>query len=116
MAIERFRIKQGTLKPALRATLQQGDGTAIDLTGCTVKFRMRSRRTNAVKVNLVASTIITPASGIVEYRWQGTATDTLGTFSGEFEVTFSGGEKLIAPATAAREDGSLEIEVTEPFA
>lgn len=85
---ESFYLKAGDTSPALRATLQNPDGTAVDLTGATVVFNMRSSG-NTVLISRVACSIVTAASGIVQYDWQAGDTDTVGQHLGEFEVTFA---------------------------
>ncbi len=84
-----FNLKKGDRLPKLRATLLDGDGAAINLTGGSVQFRMRPRAGGALKVN-AAATIVTPASGIVEYSWAALDVDTEGVFDAEFAVTLAG--------------------------
>jgi len=76
--------------PDLEFTIKQ-DGSAVDLTGATVKFYMKNRDTGNVKINGVACTLVVAASGTCKYVWQSGDTDTVGTFVAEVEVTFSGG-------------------------
>lgn len=85
---EDFYIKQGDTAPALRATLKDPAGTAVDLTGATVKFSLRTA-SGTVLVNKQSVTIVTAGSGVVEYAWQAGDTDTAGTLLAEFEVTYS---------------------------
>ena len=87
---EIFYIKQGDTAPALRATLKDPNGTAVDITGATVKFTLRSPA-GVVVVNEAAVTIVTADAGIVEYAWQTGDTANVGYNSGEFEVTYSDG-------------------------
>lgn len=82
-----FYIKQNDTSPSLRATLIDGDGDAVNLTGASVRFHMRDA-SGTTKVDAVAS-IITAASGIVQYSWAVGDTDTVGVFAAEFEVTYS---------------------------
>ena len=103
MAAETFYIKQSDLLPLLRATLKDGAGVAVNLTGSTVVFSMRDLIANTLKINEAAVTIITPASGIVEYTWVTANTDTAGTFTGEFEVTDTGGKPLTFPNSRANQ-------------
>ena len=96
MANEVKEIKKGSLRPILQATIYGNDGGAIDLTGATaVKFTMYN--SSDVKIDAVAGSIVTPASGIVSYTWTGTDTDTAGTYYGYFDVTLSGGYSMKAP-------------------
>lgn len=86
-----FLMKRGDTAPSLRATLRNPDGTAVDLTGATVRFLMRDRISGASRVTASAS-LVTPASGIVQYDWQAADTSTAGTCDAEFEVTFASGK------------------------
>lgn len=66
------------------------DGTAVDLTGSTVAFKMRAPGTSTLKVN-AAATIESPATaGNVRYDWQAADVDTAGDFICWWEVTTSG--------------------------
>jgi uncharacterized protein YaiE (UPF0345 family) len=84
-----FHLKQGDLLPKIRSTLTYSDGTAVDLTGGSVVFRMRLRGASTPKVEANA-TIVTAASGIVEYTWTGTDTNAAGEYEAEWVVTLSG--------------------------
>jgi len=85
-----LNLKQNDRLPKLRATLTDGSGNPIDLTGSSVVFRMKNfDGTGSLKVN-GAATVITPAAGIVEYAWAAGDTDTAGTWIGEFAVTLAG--------------------------
>ena len=83
-----FYLKQNDTAPSIRATLKDGSGSVIDLTGASVRFHMKDL-SGTVKID-TAATIISPAtSGIVQYNWTGSDTDTAGTYYAEFEVTYS---------------------------
>ena len=86
-----FFIKQNDTSPALQATLKDGSGTVINLTGCSVNFHMRKIGDTAVKTD-ASATISDALNGVVYYQWVASDTDTIGSFECEFEVTFSGGE------------------------
>lgn len=81
-----FQIKRNDTAPAIQATLT-ADGSAVDLTGASVRFHMRDS-TGAVKVD-AAATLVTPSSGIVKYSWTAADTDQAGRFQAEWEVTFT---------------------------
>ncbi len=85
-------IVQGDRYPVLRATLRV-DGAAVDLTGCTARLRMRLDGADTLKVNAAAS-VVTPASGAVEYAPAATDTDTVGWYSSEWEITYADGRTL----------------------
>lgn len=83
-----FYIKQNDTSPAMLATLQDANGNAINLTGASVRFHMRSIGGGNPVVD-AAATVVTAASGIVRYNWVAADTDTVGTYQAEFEVTYA---------------------------
>ena len=83
-----FYIKQNDTTPAIRATLQNGSGNAVDLASTTVRFHMREIGSSTTKVD-ASATVINANTGIVQYDWDAADTDTIGTFQAEFEVTYS---------------------------
>lgn len=102
-----FYIKKNDTSPALRATLKDGLGSAVDLTGTVVRFHMREIGALTAKVDSLAS-LIDPGNGVVEYSWSAGDTDTLGSFEGEFEVIYAGGEVESFP-----NNRHIEIEITD---
>jgi hypothetical protein len=82
-----FTIKQNDTSPALQATLKDYAGTAISLIGASVRFHMKDL-SGSVIVD-AAMTITNASGGVVRYNWQAADTDTAGTYSAEFEVTYS---------------------------
>lgn len=88
-------IKKGDRLPALVATLRAA-GSAVNLTGGSVKFIMRSVNGGTPKIN-AAATLTTPASGIVTYDWAAADTDTPGKYHAEFQYTTAGGLKQTFP-------------------
>jgi hypothetical protein len=91
-----FSIKSGATAPALVVTLYD-DTTPLDLTGATVRMRMRRREGGALVVDSPA-TVLTPTEGLVSYQWLPADTDEVGDFEVEFEVTFAGGAEQVFPA------------------
>lgn len=85
-----FFVKQNDTAPSIRATLYDGNGSAVNLSGASVKFNLRAVGSSSTVVSALAD-IVTAASGIVQYDWQAGDTATVGIYHGEFEVTFSGG-------------------------
>jgi hypothetical protein len=83
-----FYIKQNDTGPAMLAILQDANGNAINLTGASVRFHMRSVGGGNPVVD-AAATVVTPISGIVRYNWAAADTDTVGTYQAEFEVTYA---------------------------
>ncbi len=80
-----FYIKRNDTSPALEYTLSP----AVDLTGATVRFHMKDS-SGAIKVD-AAATIKTANPGVVQYDFTAADTDTEGTFTAEFEVTYGDG-------------------------
>jgi len=93
--IQTFYIKQGDLSPSIVEFLRNADGTAINLTACTVRFHMRDG-TGTVKIN-AAATIDNATTGQVHYDWSGTDTNTAGTFYREWEVTLPSTKTVTSP-------------------
>jgi hypothetical protein len=83
-------VKQNARRPTAPATLKRGSNV-VDLTTATqVMFKMRPVNGVDLKVNN-AATVLTAASGTVEYRWASGDTDTAGEYLAEWEVTWSDG-------------------------
>jgi hypothetical protein len=94
-----FQIKQGAQNPALEATLTKGDGSAQDLSGGTVTFSMKRKRTGAVKVNAAPVVIVSAVAGMVKYLWAGVDSDTPGVYYGQFTVTGLSGGPAVFPTS-----------------
>ena len=73
-----FTIKQNDTAPSLKATLKDGSGTVIDLTNATVRFHMKAVGATTTKTDRASSVI-------------DATNDTVGTYTAEFEVTYSDG-------------------------
>lgn len=74
------RFTKGDLLRIPRATLQDADGVAVNLTTQTVKFRMVNAQTGAVKINDVAATIDSASLGQVSYMWVASDVNTAGVY------------------------------------
>ena len=98
-----YDLKQGDTKPSLSAQLLS-NGSAVDLTGATVKFHMGT----TVDVSAV---IVDAATGNVRYDPATAHTVTAGIFKAEFEVTFSDGTIETFP-----NDGFIYVRITEEVA
>ena len=105
-----FFIKQNDTSPALQATLKDSTGTAVDLSGATVRFHMRQIGATSAKVD-AAATVSDADGGVVYYSWAAADTDTVGSFEAEFEVTFTGGEIESFP-----NNRFIQVEITDDIA
>jgi len=104
-----FYMKQNDTQPRMLATLQDGDGAAINLTGASVRFHMRTLGGSTVVD--AAATIITAASGLVRYDWVAADTDTVGSYQAEFEVTYPDTTVETFPNS-----GYIRVEITDDIA
>lgn len=82
-------IFKGNQSPSLSDTIKVND-VAFDLTGSTVKLRMRLETSATLKIDTAAA-IVTPAAGTVRYDWQAADVDTAGRYVAWWEVTLPGG-------------------------
>lgn len=94
--IPETRLKQNDTSPSLAATLRDGFGKAVNLTGATGVFRMRNAKTRANKISAPIA-ITDPPKGRVQYDWVIGDTDTIGIFEAEIVVTFGTGDVLTFP-------------------
>jgi len=89
MVSEPLYMRKGDLRPPVQGSLKWENGTAVDLTGCSVTFTMIDEN-GTKKVNAVSASIVgSPTDGKVKYEWSGTDTDTAGAYSAYFTVTFA---------------------------
>jgi len=102
-----FTITQNDTSPSLKATLKDGTGAVIDLTGATCKIHVMALGGTVLKVNAL-TTIAVPATGVVQYDWLAADTTDFGTFSIQFEVTYSNGAIETFPNS-----GSLPLVITK---
>ena len=100
--IDYLEFTVGDTARAITATLTDGDGNAVNLTGNTVAFRMTPQGGDTAKVDDAAATIDDAATGQVSYSWATADVDAAGTYEAQFIRTVSGktehfptGEKLI---------------------
>lgn len=82
------QIKQHDTGPAFTATLTDGDGNAIDLTGAAAVLLLRRTGTRVLAVTGVM-TITDAAAGKVRYPWAVGDTDRCGEYDLEVQVTFA---------------------------
>ena len=88
-----FTLKRGNTSPAIQATLTDGDGAAVVLTGATVRFHMRADGGDpALAADVDApAVIVAAAGGQVRYDWAPADVDVAGWFRAEWEVTYGDG-------------------------
>ena len=86
-------VKKDDTRP-LDVTLRRG-GSAIDLTGATVRFIM----TNGVKTVEGNCTLEDAAAGEVRFSWAPGDLDTAAIFRAEWEITYTGGEIETVPGS-----------------
>ena len=102
-----FSIKSGDVLPILSDTLTYSNGTAVNLTGASVKFVTRAITAMGPTTNATA-TIVTPAAGTVSYTFTAADTAVAGHYQATWIVTFSGGQIQQFPT-----DGYLDINIEE---
>ncbi len=108
--MEYYVIKRGDTRPPLRYQCLNDDGSPANLTGATVRFKMRLAGAAASpKVNAVATIVDAPA-GVVSYGspWPTADTDTVGDYLAEFEATWSPTESETFP-----DDGFFAVLIGE---
>src|SRR5215471_11076072 len=86
----------GNLNPSITETITQ-NGVAVDLTGATVRFRMRSVGSQTLKVDQPATIVSAPA-GTVRYDWQSADVGTAGDFLAWWVVTSAGKTQDVSEA------------------
>ena len=107
MATTTIYIKRHDLRPALDMQLKDGDGNALDVsidTATAVNFIMKESEAGTIKVE-AACTLLEPDDaeqlngydGKVRYQWVEGDTDTAAVYLGEFEITYTNGQKLTVP-------------------
>jgi hypothetical protein len=80
----------GNRNPSITETIKNDDGSAHDLTGQTVKFRMRPVGSATLKVD-AAATVVSAAAGTVRYDWAAADVDTAGQYLVWWQVTTTAG-------------------------
>jgi hypothetical protein len=104
--LTRFLMVSGDLKPSILATLQFSDGTAVNLTGCTVQFQMSQGGTTLLNKPAV---IVNASAGQVRYDWASGDTNVQGVCKGQFQVTFSDTTVQTFPTA-----GDFEVDFSPP--
>jgi hypothetical protein len=107
----------GNLDPSITETITDDAGVAVNLTGKTVKFKMRAVGATTAKVD-AAAVVVSAAAGTVRYDWTALDVDTAGWYLVWWEVTTTAGghkqdmgEALIEFGTHAPQNAYVELEI-----
>jgi len=111
-----FEIKRNDTKPYLATTLQDVNGSAIDLNNTAVHFNLGTNDNAFTPVLSGACVITGSTAGQVEYRWvsgttAGIDTNRSGLYLGEFEVTYDGDDSVLTLPS----DHSLVVKINEDY-
>jgi hypothetical protein len=105
----------GNRNPSITEDIVDATGAAVDLTGATVKFKMRPVGSSTKKVD-ASATIVSAPLGQVRYDWTALDVDTAGDYLVWWEVTSGGKTQDVAEATiefrahAPEENAYVELE------
>ena len=94
---------KGNRSPSLADTIRV-DGVAFDLTGSTVKFKMRAEGSSTLKVD-TAAVVVLAAAGTVRYDWAALDVDTAGDYLFWWEVTL--------PSAKTQDTPEFELVISE---
>lgn len=104
-----FEIKRNDRRPRFRVQLTS-NGDPVDLTAAaSAKFTMKSGST--LKVNKGTMTFVDRATGVVEYPWIATDTDTSGSYTAEVEIDWGSSEWQTFPSS-----GYFAVTITDDLA
>lgn len=81
-------LTQGNTRPPVRFTLKDVNGNPVDITGCTLIFRMIVIGSLVPTVLDGECTIDTAGSGLCHYDWAEHDLDVAGSYHGQLNVTF----------------------------
>jgi peptidoglycan/xylan/chitin deacetylase (PgdA/CDA1 family) len=98
-----IQLKRNDTKDTISYTMTYADGTPVNLTGATVRFVMGKGKT---LITSATATIISAATGKVEYTLNESDTLLAGNYNAEFEVTFSDGKIKTFPS-----DGYISLRI-----
>lgn len=101
-----FYIKQNDTAPSIAALLKNPSGSAINLTGATVRFNMKSQ-SGTLLVDNATAVVVDESTGNVRYDWALGDTALAGNNYAEFEITYSDGGVETVP-----NDGYIRVKIT----
>ena len=93
-----FYVKRGDTLPTVLVQLTDATGDYLNLTGATVRFKMKPAGGGDYKVD-AAATVVDAALGKVSYTFTSVDTDTVGDFYVEWIVTISGTTQTVPTDT-----------------
>jgi hypothetical protein len=88
--------KQNDLEPEVRSTLQNADGSAINLTGATAVYFLMRPVSGGTTIRTTA-TVVNAATGIVSYDWTSGDTATVGSYYQEWEIMWPSSRPQTVP-------------------
>ena len=107
--MEIFKIKKSDTQPAIEATLEYNNGSVVDLSASTIYFNM-GNLTDYSMYRSGLAVITGSTTGQVKYNWSELDTGSVGTYWGEFEVTWGAGSIMTLP-----NNHNLKIEILEDY-
>ena len=104
-----YTIKKGASGPPFQGHCKEPDGTYPNLTGATIKFRLRHEN-GTLLVNDAAMTVVDLPTAEVKFDWNTATPESTpaGRCRGEVEVVFSSGKKQVYPSR-----GHIEVFILE---
>jgi len=86
-----YYLTQNDAGVVMTTTLQNADGTAIDLTDATVYFHCGAEGDPDNAIVDALATVVDAENGRVRYTWTAADTAEAGTYQAEFELQWGGG-------------------------
>lgn len=93
--VSTYYIKVGDTRPL--TVLLPSVQLIGDLTGATVRLRMREVGSTTLKVNALA-TVVNPLTGEVRYNWTAGNVNTAGVYLMEWGITYADGTQQTIPS------------------
>jgi hypothetical protein len=88
-----FYVAQNDQSPNIERELTGDDGDTLDLTGASVDFELYDSDRSQVSLSGSASIGSPESDGIVVYDWDSGDTDTVGSYLGQFVITWATGDE-----------------------
>ncbi len=99
MDIEKFELTVKDLGPAYLVTIEERDGTVVDISGADIVCTMRLKDGSPPTINRSTAgiTITDGPNGEFKREWQSGETDLAGLYNIEFELDPTSGGKMTFP-------------------